>query len=116
MTRPVPSLRQKPRPGGQRQNPSARLVSFSENERGLIVAQTRPIVSHDQQPLPRPLESGVARSDDAPATDDLVGIVTRASRLGHSPWRVGVALRVRPIELAWICARLTEQDARPKAP
>lgn len=39
-------------------------------------------------------------------------LVIRASELGYSPWRVGIALRIAPMELAWICAHLNEQDAR----
>ena len=42
---------------------------------------------------------------DAVVTEELVTIVIRASQLGYSPWRVGIALRVPPMELAWICTR-----------
>ena len=45
-------------------------------------------------------------------TDEVVSIVVRASELGFSPWRVGIALRIGPMELAWICAHLNEQKAR----
>lgn len=44
-------------------------------------------------------------------TEEVVGIVVRASELGFSPWRVGIALRIAPMELAWLCAQLTEQEA-----
>lgn len=46
---------------------------------------------------------------DRLVTDDVVSIVVRASELGFSPWRVGIALRIAPVELAWICAQLSEQ-------
>ena len=49
---------------------------------------------------------------DVPVTEDVVSIVVRASELGCSPWRVGIALRIAPMELAWICAHLNEQPAR----
>ncbi len=45
-------------------------------------------------------------------TDDVVSIVVRASELGFSPWRVGIALRIAPMELACICAHLPEQKGR----
>jgi hypothetical protein len=48
---------------------------------------------------------------DVVLTEELVGIVIRASQLGFSPWRVGIALRVAAMELRWICAHLNEQDA-----
>ncbi len=47
---------------------------------------------------------------DAVVTEELKGIVIRASQLGYSPWRVGIALRVPPVELAWICAHVNETD------
>ena len=47
---------------------------------------------------------------DAVVTDELIGVVIRASQLGYSPWRVGIALRVPPIELARICAHVNETD------
>lgn len=49
---------------------------------------------------------------DRLVTDEVVSIVVRASELGFSPWRVGIALRIAPMELAWICAHLTEQKVR----
>ncbi len=49
---------------------------------------------------------------DVPVTEEVVSIVVRASELGFSPWRVGIALRIAPMELAWICAHLNEQTAR----
>ena len=42
---------------------------------------------------------------DAVVTEELVAIVVRASQLGYCPWRVGIALRVPSMELAWICTR-----------
>lgn len=45
---------------------------------------------------------------DAPVTEEVVSIVVRASELGFSAWRVGIALRIAPTELASICADLTE--------
>ena len=49
---------------------------------------------------------------DVPVTEEVVSIVVRASELGFSPWRVGNALRIAPMELAWICAHLNEHKAR----
>ncbi len=49
---------------------------------------------------------------DAVVTEELIGVVIRASQLGYSPWRVGIALRVAPMELAWICAHLNEHKPR----
>lgn len=49
---------------------------------------------------------------DVLETEEVVSIVVRASGLGFSPWRVGIALRLAPMELAWICAHLNEQTAR----
>lgn len=49
---------------------------------------------------------------DGLVTEDVVGIVARASELGFLPWRVGIALRIAPMELAGICAHLSEQKAR----
>ena len=49
---------------------------------------------------------------DVALTVQVASIVIRASELGYSPWRVGIALRIAPIDLAWICAHLNEQDAR----
>lgn len=49
---------------------------------------------------------------DRRVTDEVVSIVVRASELGFSPWRAGIALRIPPMELAWICAHLTEQKPR----
>jgi hypothetical protein len=48
---------------------------------------------------------------DAVLTEELVAIVVRASQLGFSPWRVGIALRVPPMELAWICTRPQSEAA-----
>lgn len=45
---------------------------------------------------------------DVLVTEELVSIVVCASELGFSPWRVGIALRIAPMELAWICAHLDE--------
>lgn len=42
---------------------------------------------------------------DAGVTEELVAIVVRAGQLGFCPWRVGIALRFPPMELAWICTR-----------
>ena len=50
--------------------------------------------------------------DDVLVSEEVVSIVVRASELGFSPWRVGIALRIAPMELAWICAHLNEQRAR----
>ena len=47
----------------------------------------------------------------AVATEELLSIVIRASQLGYSPWRVGIALRVAPTQVAWICAHLDETHA-----
>lgn len=49
---------------------------------------------------------------DRLVTDDVVSIVVRASELGFSPWRVGIALRIAPMELGWICAHITAQQPR----
>ncbi|HEV2061122.1 MAG TPA: hypothetical protein VGR11_17350 [Solirubrobacteraceae bacterium] len=49
---------------------------------------------------------------DRLVTEEVVRIVVRASELGFSPWRVGIALRIAPMELEWICAHLTEQKPR----
>jgi hypothetical protein len=49
---------------------------------------------------------------DVLVTEEVVSIVVRASELGFSPWRVGNALRIAPMELAWICAHLNEHKAR----
>lgn len=49
---------------------------------------------------------------DAVVTEELIGIVIRAGELGYPPWRVGIALRVPPIKLAWICAHLNAPDPR----
>ncbi len=49
---------------------------------------------------------------DALVTEEVVSIVVRASELGFSPWRVGNALRIAPMELAWICAHLNEHKPR----
>lgn len=52
------------------------------------------------------------RAGDVLVTEEVVSIVVRASELGFSPWRVGNALRIAPMELAWICAHLNEHKAR----
>jgi len=82
------------------------------------VARKRPTVSDAVQPgltSPRddrsnPDGSLVSRHE-AVATEELLSIVIRAGQLGYSPWRVGIALRVAPTELAWICAHLNESHA-----
>lgn len=51
-------------------------------------------------------------ASDVVVSEEVVSIVIRASELGFSPWRVGIALRIAPMELAWICAHLTEQTVR----
>ena len=52
---------------------------------------------------------------DAVVTEELVAIVIRAGQLGFSPWRVGIALRVPPMELAWICTRPQPDASTAKA-
>ena len=49
---------------------------------------------------------------DVLVTEEVVSIVARASELGFSPRRVGIALHIAPMELAWICAHLNLQKAR----
>lgn len=49
---------------------------------------------------------------DVLVNEEVVSIVVRASELGFSPWRVGNALRIAPMELAWICAHLKEHKVR----
>lgn len=49
---------------------------------------------------------------DVLVNEEVVSIVVRASELGFSPWRVGNALRIAPMELAWICAHLNEHKMR----
>lgn len=56
--------------------------------------------------------TSTGHDDDVLVTEDVVSIVVRASALGFSPWRVGIALRIAPMELAWICAHLNEHKAR----
>lgn len=55
--------------------------------------------------------TSTGHGDDVLVTEEVVSIVVRASELGFSPWRVGIALRIAPMELAWICAHLTEHKA-----
>ena len=49
---------------------------------------------------------------DVALSAEVANIVIRAYELSYSPWRVGIALRIAPQQLAWICAHLHEQDAR----
>ena len=71
------------------------------------MARKRPAVSHAIRPAGgRPsLRHRQPLGPDAVLTEELVAIVIRAGQLGYSPWRVGIALRVPPMELAWICTR-----------